>query len=69
MRKWAADAVLLGVAFVWGATFVLVQKAIAKLPPFSFLAVRFALAAVCLWAIGRLLRQRVRLTRRSLAAG
>jgi Predicted membrane protein len=69
MRKWAADAALLGVAFVWGATFVLVQKAIAKLPPFSFLAVRFTLAALCLWAIGRLLGQKARADRRSLAAG
>lgn len=43
-----ADVSLLLVAFIWGATFVLVQNAISLLPPHSFNAVRFLLAALLL---------------------
>lgn len=43
-----ADISLLLVAFIWGATFVLVQNAISLLPPHSFNAVRFLLAALLL---------------------
>ena len=46
--RWFANAALLGVAFVWGATFVVVQDAVAILPPFTFNFVRFALAALML---------------------
>ncbi|MBT9282904.1 MAG: DMT family transporter [Hydrogenibacillus schlegelii] len=44
----AGDLALLFVTFVWGTTFVVVQDAIAHLPPFSFLAVRFGLAFLLL---------------------
>ncbi|MCZ0754160.1 DMT family transporter [Anoxybacillus sp. J5B_2022] len=51
MRKqWVADASLLAVAFIWGATFVVVQNAISFLAPLSFNAVRFWLAGVFLLA-------------------
>ncbi|WP_298199608.1 DMT family transporter [Desulfosporosinus sp.] len=43
-----ADLSLLLVTFVWGSTFVIVKWAIEDLPPFPFLAVRFALAFVSL---------------------
>lgn len=43
-KRWVADASLLAVTFVWGATFVVVQNAIAFLEPLSFNAVRFSLA-------------------------
>ncbi|QED48364.1 DMT family transporter [Cytobacillus dafuensis] len=43
-----ADASLLLIAFIWGATFVLVQNAIAFLEPFSFNGVRFSIAAILL---------------------
>lgn len=48
-----ADFSLLFVAFIWGSTFVLVQKAISFLEPFSFNSVRFFIAAVLLgsWLI------------------
>lgn len=46
-----ADMVLLLVTFSWGATFVVVQKAIDTMPPFSFLGVRFAIAAILLFLI------------------
>ncbi|MCR2822131.1 DMT family transporter [Lederbergia panacisoli] len=43
-----ADSSLLLIAFVWGATFVLVQNAIAFLEPFSFNGIRFLIAALLL---------------------
>lgn len=43
-----ADTSLLLIAFIWGATFVLVQNAIAFLEPFSFNGVRFSIAALIL---------------------
>ncbi len=47
-KQWFADTTLLLVAFVWGATFLVVQKAIAGLPPNTFNAVRFTIATVFL---------------------
>ncbi len=43
-----ADASLLFVTAVWGATFVMVQDAVTGFPVFAFLALRFALAALVL---------------------
>lgn len=43
-----ADSVLLFVTFVWGATFTLVQNALAFIPVFAFLALRFAVAGAIL---------------------
>ena len=43
-----ADLSLLLVTFVWGSTFVIVKWAIEDLPPFPFLAIRFALAFISL---------------------
>jgi drug/metabolite transporter (DMT)-like permease len=53
-----ADTSLLFVAFIWGATFVLVQNAISILDPFSFNAVRFFLAAIFLFFCLPLMKQR-----------
>lgn len=39
-----ADLSLLAVAAIWGATFVMVRQAVELVGPFTFLAVRFALA-------------------------
>ncbi|WP_025027446.1 DMT family transporter [Caldalkalibacillus mannanilyticus] len=50
-RPLLADFILLLVAFVWGATFVLVENAIAFLPPFLFNALRFTLASVSLFIV------------------
>ncbi|NSL52634.1 DMT family transporter [Calidifontibacillus erzurumensis] len=47
-KQLLADASLLCVAFIWGATFVLVQNAITLLEPFSFNAIRFSLAGLFL---------------------
>lgn len=40
-----ADLALLLVTLIWGATFVMVKDAVGAFPVFSFMAVRFALAA------------------------
>ena len=45
--QWA-DFLLLLVTLVWGSTFVIVKWAIEDLPPFPFLAIRFALAFISL---------------------
>ncbi|WP_353936475.1 DMT family transporter [uncultured Brevibacillus sp.] len=52
MRKpWMADITLLLIAFIWGTTFLIVQQAIASLPPNTFNAVRFTVAALFLLLI------------------
>lgn len=43
-----ADLSLLFVALSWGSTFIIVKTAVEDLPPFPFLAVRFAIAFVTL---------------------
>lgn len=43
-----ADAALLFVAAIWGATFVMVQDAVRGFPVFAFLALRFSLASLAL---------------------
>lgn len=49
----AADASLLFVTAVWGATFVMVQDAVSAFPVFAFLALRFSLAAAVLMPLAR----------------
>jgi len=46
--QWTADLILLLIAFIWGATFVVVQNAIGTLPPNTFNAVRFTIASLFL---------------------
>ncbi|WP_339059964.1 DMT family transporter [Tepidibacillus marianensis] len=49
MKKgFVADSVLLLVTLIWGTTFVIVQNAIAILPPYTFNGIRFSLAAIVL---------------------
>lgn len=47
-RQLTADLALLLVTLIWGATFVMVKDAVSAFPVFSFMAVRFALAAAAL---------------------
>jgi len=47
-RQVQADLALLMVAAVWGLTFVLVKDALGAGGPFTFLALRFGLAALLL---------------------
>jgi drug/metabolite transporter (DMT)-like permease len=44
LRRYWIQLALVGVAAVWGATFVMVKDAVASYPMFSFLGLRFAIA-------------------------
>lgn len=48
MKRRTADLALIFVAMIWGTTFVIVQNAVAFLPPFAFNSLRFLLAALFL---------------------
>ncbi|HID87633.1 MAG TPA: DMT family transporter [Anaerolineae bacterium] len=66
-RQLLADLALLLVALIWGSTFVLVKEAVSQARPFSFIALRFALATLTMIL---LFRRRLRaLGRRELLAG
>jgi drug/metabolite transporter (DMT)-like permease len=52
-RQRGAEVALIGVAAVWGGTFVVVQDAVAKLPTLAFLGYRFLAAAVVVALIWR----------------
>jgi len=45
-RRHAAEAALVGIAAVWGLTFVMVQDAVNRLPVLAFLGYRFMTAAL-----------------------
>ncbi|MDQ2841315.1 MAG: DMT family transporter [Acidobacteriota bacterium] len=47
-QRWQADLSLAIVALVWGATFVIVKRALDDISTVYFLAVRFSLAALCM---------------------
>lgn len=49
--RWTADLALALVALVWGATFVIVKRALVQISTMYFLAVRFALASLCMLLI------------------
>jgi len=49
----AADASLIGVAVIWGATFPLAKIVLPHLAPFQYLGVRFAIAALLLLPLVR----------------
>jgi drug/metabolite transporter (DMT)-like permease len=46
--RWLADASLLGIAAVWGATFFMVKDVTSTFPVLAFLVIRFVLASVSL---------------------
>jgi drug/metabolite transporter (DMT)-like permease len=50
-KRWQADLSLGIVALVWGVTFVVVKRALADISTIYFLALRFALASVCMLLI------------------
>ncbi|WP_088228936.1 DMT family transporter [Desulfosporosinus sp. FKB] len=66
-RTQGADFSLLLVAFVWGLTFVVVKWAIADLPPFPFLAIRFFLAFISLLPF--LWLQRAHISKKNILKG
>ena len=46
VRRYGVHLALVGVAAVWGATFVVVKDAVARYPLYSFLTVRFLIAVI-----------------------
>jgi drug/metabolite transporter (DMT)-like permease len=62
-----ADLALLGVAFIWGATFPVMKLALEDASPAIYLALRFALAA--LLALPLLVSERGHWSRREVGAG
>lgn len=52
-RRWGAELALIGCAFIWGSTFVLVKEALNHASTLVFLALRFALATVALGVVFR----------------
>ncbi len=48
-----ADLALVGVAFIWGATFILIKEALSAVSTVLFLTLRFGIAAAALWLIFR----------------
>lgn len=65
-RRWA-NLSLLAVTAVWGATFIVVKRATEDLPPYPFLAIRFAIAFLTLLPF--VWTQRTYLTRTSIGKG
>jgi drug/metabolite transporter (DMT)-like permease len=45
---WRVDLSLVAIAFIWGATFILVKRALADISTLLFLTLRFAIAALVL---------------------
>lgn len=69
VARWKADAALLLNTLIWGATFVLVQQALADVSTLLFLALRFALAGAVLALVARKLLRSPHLLRASLLVG
>lgn len=66
-RSRLAVLLLIGVTATWGSTFFLIRDLVATLPSADFLAVRFAIAAVLLFALFH--RQTLALSRADLLLG
>lgn len=67
MKRWQADLTLMGIALLWGATFVMVKQALYSVSPATFIALRFVVAGLALAAI---FRRRLRgMTGREALAG
>jgi drug/metabolite transporter (DMT)-like permease len=62
-----ATLLLVSVTAVWGSTFFLIRDLVEHVPPADFLAVRFGIAAVVMFALFR--RQTLALTRREVRVG
>ena len=46
--RWQADLALAVVALIWGATFIVVKRAILEISTMYFLSIRFGLASLCM---------------------
>jgi len=50
-RRYLVVASLVGVAAIWGATFVMVKDAVSRYPLYAFLALRFGIAVIAFVAV------------------
>lgn len=64
-RRAKAEALLVVVTFIWGSTFVIVKEALSDVSPLPFLAIRFTVAGILLWAV----LSRGRVERKAVAPG
>jgi drug/metabolite transporter (DMT)-like permease len=64
--RWRADLALIFITFIWGATFILVQRALADASTLLFLALRFSLATIALGLAFRPLASKLGQARRML---
>ncbi len=46
-----ADISILAISIIWGSTFIIIKQAIENIPTFAFLSLRFGLAAIILFLI------------------
>ena len=69
--RWQADVALAIVALIWGATFVVVKRALLEISTMYFLAVRFGLASLCMLVMfaASFLRMQARWICRALGGG
>lgn len=69
--RWQADLALAVTALIWGGTFVVIKRALVDISTMYFLALRFALATLCMLAMfsGAFRRAGRRATWRGLAGG
>ena len=56
MKNWKSSAILASIALVavcavWGSTFLIVQNAVSRMPVMDFLAVRFTIATLVMFAL------------------
>ncbi len=51
LKKYHPDLMLVGATLVWGATFAVVKSAVAQMPPFTFMTLRFGTAALVMLPI------------------
>jgi drug/metabolite transporter (DMT)-like permease len=51
MKGMQAEIYLLGIVIIWGSTFAIIKGVLDQIPPFTFLAYRFLLAAFVLYLI------------------
>lgn len=66
-KSWQVDLLLIFVTLIWGSTFLVVQNSIKSIGPFSFIGIRFGVAAL---ALAVLFHKRLfRITRQELAYG
>lgn len=49
MKKYTAEAILILVTVIWGATFVIIKLALLDISPMTFVAARFLIASVILF--------------------